>query len=90
MLQPAGLDNAKGILSRAYFKDPTDPSGRTTTAYKDWVAFMDKHYPEGDKTNSFTVYAYTVPQALVQVLKQCGDESDPRECDERGGEPARP
>ena len=34
---------------------------------------MDKHYPEGDKTNSFTVYAYTVPQALVQVLKQCGD-----------------
>ena len=73
VLQQAGFDNAKGILSSAYFKDPTDPQWRDDKAYKDWVAFMDKHYPEGDKTNSFTVYAYTVPQALVQVLKQCGD-----------------
>jgi hypothetical protein len=34
---------------------------------------MDKYYPEGDKTNVFTVYAYSVVQTLVQVLKQCGD-----------------
>ena len=73
VLQQAGFDNAKGILSSAYFKDPTDPAWRDDQGYKDWVAFMDKYYPEGDKTNSFTVYAYTVPQALVQVLKQCGD-----------------
>ena len=35
---------------------------------------MDKYYPEGDKTSSFTVYGYTVAQTLVQVLKQCGDD----------------
>ena len=34
---------------------------------------MDKYFPEGDKSSSFTVYGYSVAQTLVQVLKQCGD-----------------
>ena len=42
--------------------------------YKEWAAFMDKYYPDGDKTDAFTVYGYTVAQTLVQVLKQCGDD----------------
>jgi branched-chain amino acid transport system substrate-binding protein len=41
---------------------------------KDWVAFMDKYYPEGDKTTTFTAYGYMVAQTLVQVLKQSGNE----------------
>ncbi len=35
---------------------------------------MDKYYPDGDKTSSFTVYAYTVAQGLINVLQRCGDE----------------
>jgi branched-chain amino acid transport system substrate-binding protein len=73
VLQPAGFENSKGILSTAYLKDPTDPQWKDDPGYKDWVAFMDKYYPDGDKTNVFTVYGYTIPQTLVQVLKQCGD-----------------
>ena len=34
---------------------------------------MNKYFPDGDKTSSFTVYGYTVAQTLVQVLKQSGD-----------------
>ena len=34
---------------------------------------MDKYYPEGDKGNSNNAYAYVESQAMVQVLKQCGD-----------------
>ena len=74
VLKPAGFDNSKGILSTAYGKDPTDPTWKDDPAFKEWVAFMDKYYPEGDKTNAFTVYGYLVPQTLVQVLKQCGDD----------------
>lgn len=74
VLEPAGLDNARGILSTAYLKDPTDPQWQTDPAYKDWLAFMDRYYPGGDKTSSFPVYGYTVAQTLVQVLKQCGDD----------------
>ena len=74
MLKPAGLENAKGIISTAYIKDPTDPTcGRTIPAIKAWLAFMDKYFPDGDKTNNNNVYGYATAQTMVQVLKQCGD-----------------
>ena len=73
VLKPAGLENAKGVLSTYYLKDSTDPAWKDDAGYKDWVAFMDKYFPEGDKTSSFTVYGYTVAQTLVVVLRQCGD-----------------
>jgi branched-chain amino acid transport system substrate-binding protein len=73
-LKPAGLENAKGILSTFWVKDPTDPTWKDDAGYKEWLAFMDKYYPEGDKTDGANAYAYTVSQALVQVLKQCGDD----------------
>ena len=74
VMKPAGFENGKGILSTGYIKDPTDPTWKDDAAYKDWLAFMDKYLPDGDKTSSFTVYGYTVAQTLVQVLKQCGDD----------------
>src|SRR5205085_481462 len=73
-LKPAGLENAKGVLSTNYLKDPTDPTWKDDPAYKEWAAFMDKYYPDGDKTSTFTVYGYLVAQTLVHVLKQCGDD----------------
>src|SRR5205807_2690406 len=42
--------------------------------YKWWVGFMEKYYPEGDKTDVFNVYGPSVSATTVQVLKQCGDE----------------
>jgi branched-chain amino acid transport system substrate-binding protein len=73
VLKPAGLDNSTGILSSYYLKDATDPQWKDDAGYKDWLAFMNKYFPDGDKTSSFTVYGYTVAQTLVQVLKQSGD-----------------
>jgi len=73
-LKPAGFENSKGILSTFWLKDPTDPTWKDDAGYKEWLAFMDKYYPEGDKTDATNVYAYTVSQALVQALKQCGDD----------------
>jgi branched-chain amino acid transport system substrate-binding protein len=73
VLKPAGIDNAKGILSQGYYKDPTDPAWNNDPAFKEWLAFMDKYYPDGDKTSTYTVLGYVAAQTLVQVLKQCGD-----------------
>jgi branched-chain amino acid transport system substrate-binding protein len=73
VLKPAGFDNAKGVLTTAYLKDPTDPSWKDDAAFKEWSAFMDKYYPDGDKTSSLPLYGYVVAQTLVAVLKQCGD-----------------
>jgi branched-chain amino acid transport system substrate-binding protein len=74
VLKPAGLENAKDILSTNYLKDPTDPTWKDDPAIKEWASFMDKYFPDGDKTSTFSVYGYLTGQTLVQVLKQCGDE----------------
>jgi branched-chain amino acid transport system substrate-binding protein len=74
VLKPAGLEASKGILSTNYLKDATDPTWKDDPALKEWAAFMDKYFPEGDKTSTFSVYGYLTAQTLVQVLKQCGDE----------------
>jgi branched-chain amino acid transport system substrate-binding protein len=73
-LKPAGLENAKDIVSDFYLKDPTDPKWQNDEGYKDWVAFMDKYYPDGDKTDVGNVIGYCFGQTMTQVLKQCGDE----------------
>jgi branched-chain amino acid transport system substrate-binding protein len=73
-LKPAGLENAKGIISDNSFKDPTDPEWKTDAGYKAWLAFMDQYYPDGDKTDNQTVYGYSIAQTMVQVLKQCGND----------------
>src|ERR1700681_588001 len=74
VLKPAGLEYAKDIISTAYLKDPTDPAWKDDPGVKTWQAFMDKYYPDGDKTNSNNVYGYVLAQNMVQVLMQCGDE----------------
>ncbi len=74
VLKPAGLENAKDALTAGYLKEPTDPRWKDDPAFKEWVAFMEKYYPDGDRTSGFTVYGYLVSQTLVQVLKQSGDD----------------
>jgi branched-chain amino acid transport system substrate-binding protein len=72
-LKPAGLENAREIVSDFYIKDPTDPQWKNDPGYQQWAAFMDKYYPEGDKTDAGNVVGPSFCQTFVQVLKQCGD-----------------
>jgi branched-chain amino acid transport system substrate-binding protein len=74
VLRPAGLEASTGVLSTNYLKDATDPTWKNDPALKEWTAFMDKYFPEGDKSSTFSVYGYLLAQTMVQVLKQCGDE----------------
>ena len=73
-LKPAGPQNAKDIVSDFYIKDPTDPQWKNDPGYQQWVAFMDKYYPAGDKSDAGNVVGPSFCQTLVQVLKQCGDD----------------
>jgi branched-chain amino acid transport system substrate-binding protein len=74
VLQPAGLDKSVGLVSVAYFKDPTDPAWKDDPAVLDYLAFMKKYYPDGNPGDSFNVYGLAVAQTLVQTLKRCGDD----------------
>jgi ABC-type branched-subunit amino acid transport system substrate-binding protein len=73
-LKPAGLEISKGVVSDFYLKDPTDPQWKDDPRFKAWLAFMDKYYPDGDKSASGNLYGPSIAATTVQVLKQCGDE----------------
>jgi branched-chain amino acid transport system substrate-binding protein len=76
VMQPAGPEKAVGMISTQYLKDPTDPSWKDDADMNVWRAFMAKYMPNGDVTDSATVFAYGISMTMVQVLKQCeGDFS---------------
>jgi len=74
VLTPAGIEKSIGVITLIYGKDPTDPAWQNDQGYKDWAAWMKKYYSDGDLTDAFNVYGYSVAQTMVQVLKQCGDD----------------
>jgi branched-chain amino acid transport system substrate-binding protein len=71
VLKPAGTENAVGIVSAAYMKDPNDPAWKSDAGMNEWRDFMDKYMPGADTTDIFAVFAYGVSKAMLQVLNQC-------------------
>jgi len=73
VIKPAGIDASQGIISSAYFKDPTDPQWKNDPGMKAWNDFLDKYYPEANRADAAVIVAYSVAQTLVHVLQACGD-----------------
>ena len=73
VLKPAGFAASKDLITSLYLKDPTDPQWANDAGYKEWLAFMQKYYPDGNTKDAFNVYGYTVAQTLVHTLKQAGN-----------------
>jgi branched-chain amino acid transport system substrate-binding protein len=74
VLKPAGLDKAVGLMSAAFVKDPSEPDWKNDPATRDYMAFMQRYYPEADPLDTQNVVGYISAEALVQVLRQCGDD----------------
>jgi branched-chain amino acid transport system substrate-binding protein len=74
VMKPAGEEATKGILSAFYLKDYDDPQWKDDPATKEWLAWLKKYYPEGNEHDQYNIYAYSVAQTLVQVLKQAGND----------------
>jgi branched-chain amino acid transport system substrate-binding protein len=74
VLKPAGLEASRDLVTALYLKDPTDPQWKDDPGMKEWFAFMQKYYPEGNTKDAFNVYGYTVAQTLIQALKQAGND----------------
>lgn len=71
---PAGPENAIGIVSSAYLKDPTDSGWDNDAGMKEWRSFMAKYYPEGDVKDAGNVSAFGLTHTMLHVLKQCGGD----------------
>jgi len=73
-LVPAGLENAKGIISVNYGKDPLDPQWADDPGMKRYKEFMAKYAPGEDRDSGVATYGYSTAQFLEQILKQAGDD----------------
>ena len=74
VMKPAGFENSQGILSAAYAKDGADPQWDNDPGMKKVFAFLEKYYPDANKSDSSVVYGYGAAQTLVKVLQMCGDD----------------
>ncbi len=74
VMKPAGVEKGVGIISSAYVKDPTDAGWDSDPGMRQWRAFMDKYMPDADHGDQNYVNSYNSGMALVQVLKQCGND----------------
>jgi branched-chain amino acid transport system substrate-binding protein len=73
-IRPAGFEASKGVISAAYQKDPADPQWKDDADMKAWNEWMDRYNPRIDKSDYYAPYGYNIGFAVVQILKQCGDE----------------
>lgn len=71
-LEPAGLENAIGVITARYVMDPTtyadDPEMLA------FLSFFEAYDPGTGEPGSLEVYAYAAASALVEVLRRCGDD----------------
>lgn len=74
VLKPAGLDNARDVITAGYSKDPADAAWKDDPGVKRFSEFIDKYMPGEDKTNFYVVYGYSASQALAEVLSRCKDD----------------
>src|SRR5215510_1264873 len=71
---PAGPEKGIGIISSVYVKDPTDPGWDNDAGMKGFKTFMKEYMPSDDIADQNFVNSYNSAMALVQVLKQAGND----------------
>jgi len=74
VMKPAGFENGQGVLSAHYAKDAGDAQWKDDPGMKRFLAFLDKNYPDADRTNSQVIYGFGAAQTLTRILEMCGDD----------------
>jgi branched-chain amino acid transport system substrate-binding protein len=73
-LEPAGLDNAVGLITASAQKDSLDSQWTNDPEMKEFFAFMKQHMPNADLSNSNYAAGYHYATLLMSVLKACKDD----------------
>jgi branched-chain amino acid transport system substrate-binding protein len=70
VLKPVGLQNAKGIVSTAYFKDPQTAEWADDPAVKEYRDALKQYSPKSDPEDAFNMYGWTVATTMAKALEQ--------------------
>ncbi|MFC5994389.1 ABC transporter substrate-binding protein [Pseudonocardia hispaniensis] len=68
VLEPAGLNNAKGAITVGWFKDPTDPTWADDESMRTFREAMKKYEPRANADDAFAVAGWAVADSFVKML----------------------
>ena len=74
VLKPAGYENAIGIVTGAFQKDPGDPRWSEDAGMKAWREWMKTYNSAADPADVFNVTGYTMAQMMELTLQRAGAE----------------
>lgn len=74
VLEPAGVENAVGIVTGLYLKDPGDPKWRDDPAMNEFLAWMKQYQPNANIGDLLNVQGYTAAQIMAKVIENCGSD----------------
>ncbi len=73
LLKAAGFENARGLRSLVYIRQPTDAEWQNDPLVKEYQAFRAKHTPTVDPGDAVGFMAWGGARMLEELLKRCGD-----------------
>ena len=73
-LDPAGLEKAIGVIANARSKGWSEPQMRSDPAVSEFLEWMNKYNARASLRDQNNVAGYERAQALVEVLRKCGDD----------------
>lgn len=73
-LEPAGLENAAGLVTSSYQKDIFDEQWADDPDVKEYFAFLKQYLPSADQRNTNYATGYINARLLAHVLQACGDD----------------
>jgi branched-chain amino acid transport system substrate-binding protein len=74
VLEPAGFENAQGIITTQFTKQAGDPKWVDDPEVKEYVEFMKKWVPNDNPGDFVALSGYIIAQGIAEALKQCGDD----------------
>jgi ABC-type branched-subunit amino acid transport system substrate-binding protein len=72
VLKPAGLENAEGLISTAYAKDPFDPTWADDADVKTFLDWVKVNLTQGNPRDTGVVGGYIVSWLAAYVLEKAG------------------
>jgi ABC-type branched-subunit amino acid transport system substrate-binding protein len=73
VLDPAGFENAQGIITTQFTNQAGDPAWASDPEVTEYVEFMKKWVPSDNPGDFVALSGYINVQGIVQAITKCGD-----------------
>jgi branched-chain amino acid transport system substrate-binding protein len=74
VLEPAGFENAQGIMTTQFTKQAGDSAWVDDPEVKEYVEFMKKWVPNDNAGDFVALSGYVIAQGIAHAIGQCGDD----------------